>query len=65
MKWLRERMPKNRTLWPLSLYLPDITADKVSVAWVASVAAMAPPLFLFLAGQSFLEQGIMVSGIKE
>jgi multiple sugar transport system permease protein len=35
------------------------------VAWVASVAAMAPPLFLFLAGQSFLEQGIMVSGIKE
>ena len=56
---------KNRPLWPLSLYLPDITADKVSVAWVASVAAMAPPLFLFLAGQSFLEQGIMVSGIKE
>ena len=56
---------KDRTLWPLSLYLPDITADKVSVAWVASVAAMAPPLFLFLAGQSFLEQGIMVSGIKE
>lgn len=56
---------KNKTLWPLSLYLPDITADKVSVAWVASLAAMAPPLFLFLAGQSFLEQGIMVSGIKE
>lgn len=56
---------KNKALWPLSLYLPDITADKVSVAWVASVAAMAPPLFLFLAGQSFLEQGIMVSGIKE
>lgn len=56
---------KARTLWPLALYLPEITADKVSVAWVASVAAMAPPLFLFLAGQSFLEQGIMVSGIKE
>lgn len=56
---------KDRTLWPLALYLPDITADKVSVAWVASAAAMAPPLFLFLAGQSYLEQGIMVSGIKE
>lgn len=56
---------KNRTLWPLSLYLPNIAADKVSVAWVASIAAMAPPLFLFLAGQSYLEQGIMVSGIKE
>lgn len=56
---------QNRTLWPLSLYLPNIAADKVSVAWVASIAAMAPPLFLFLAGQSYLEQGIMVSGIKE
>ncbi len=56
---------KNKTLWPLSLYLPGIAADKVSVAWVASIVAMAPPLFLFLAGQSYLEQGIMVSGIKE
>ena len=56
---------KNPTLWPLSLYLPNIAADRVSVAWVASIAAMAPPLFLFLAGQSYLEQGIMVSGIKE
>lgn len=56
---------KDKTLWPLSLYLPGIAADQVSVAWVASVITMVPPLFLFLSGQTYLEQGILVSGIKE
>mgnify|MGYP000846738284 FL=1 len=56
---------KTRTLWPLSLYLPNITADKVSVAWAASAVAMMPPVLLFLAGQTYLEQGIALSGVKE
>lgn len=56
---------RDKTLWPMSLYLPNITNDKVSVSFAASVFAMIPPLLLFLFGQSYLEQGIEASGIKE
>jgi len=56
---------KNRQLWPLSLYLPNITADKASVAFAAGLVAMAPPVLLYLNGQSQMEQGILASGMKE
>ncbi len=54
-----------KTLWPLTLYLPDITTDKLGVAFTASVFLMFPALLLFLYGQKYLEQGIAASGIKE
>lgn len=56
---------KEKPLWPLSLYLPHITVDKASVSWAASVIASLPPLLFFLSGQAYLEQGIVLSGIKE
>ncbi len=56
---------KEQRLWPLSLYLPEITADKAAVAWAASVTAMILPVSLFVMGQGALEQGIAASGIKE
>ena len=56
---------KEQRLWPLSLYLPDITADKAGAAWSASVIMMVLPVLLFLVGQETLEQGIAASGIKE
>lgn len=56
---------KDKSLWPLSLYLPNITTDKVSVSLVASVIMMTPALLIFLFGQKYLEQGIAASGIKE
>ncbi len=56
---------KERRLWPLSLYLPDITADKAGVAWAASIIMMILPVILFVMGQEQLEQGIAASGIKE
>lgn len=56
---------RNQNLWPLSLYLPEITAKKAGVAFAASVISLLPPLLLFLMGQSHLEQGIEASGIKE
>lgn len=55
---------KSQFKWPLSLYLPEISAEKAGVAFAASVIAMLPTLLLFLAGQSYLEQGIQLSGIK-
>ena len=56
---------KTKNLWPLSLYLPNITADNVNVSFAASIVMMMPAVLLFLWGQSYLEQGIAASGLKE
>lgn len=56
---------QNKRLWPLSLYLPNITADKASVSFAASVIMMIPAVLLFVFGQRYLEQGIAASGLKE
>lgn len=55
----------NQTLHPLSLYLPNISSDKVGLALAASVITLIPPLFVFLFGQKYLEQGIRAAGLKE
>lgn len=56
---------KDKTLWPLSLYLPNITAENAGLAFVASVITLIPSLLVFLAGQNYLEQGIAASAVKE
>lgn len=56
---------RNKSLWPMSLYLPNITNEKAALSFAASVIAMLPAFLLFLAGQDYLEQGIEASGIKE
>lgn len=56
---------RDKSNWPLSLYLPMITADKVGVSFIASVVMMLPALLIFLYGQTYLEQGIVASGIKQ
>ena len=56
---------KTKNLWPLSLYLPNITSDKINVSFAASIVMMLPAAFLFLWGQKYLEQGIAASGLKE
>ncbi len=56
---------KDKSLWPLSLYLPDISKEKLGVAMVASVITMIPAILIFLFGQKYIEQGIAASGIKE
>lgn len=56
---------KNKALWPLTLYLPNITSDKIGLSFAASVIVMLPALLIFLCGQGYLEQGIAASGIKE
>jgi multiple sugar transport system permease protein len=55
----------DKSIWPLSLYLPDIAADKIGVSLAASVIMMAPALLIFFYGQSYLEEGICASGLKE
>jgi len=56
---------ENPRLWPLSLYLPEIRMDNVGTSFVASVITLIPPLFVFLLGQDYLEQGIAASAIKQ
>lgn len=58
-------LANHKSLWPLTLYLPNITADNFGVAFTASVFVMFPAALLFLYGQKYLEQGIAASGLKE
>jgi multiple sugar transport system permease protein len=58
-------LANNKKLWPLTLYLPDISTSKLQVAFTASVFVLFPVLLLFFYGQKYLEKGIAASGIKE
>lgn len=55
----------NKELWPLSLYLPEITWQQAGYAFAASVITLIPSVFVFLMGQDYLEQGIIYAGLKE
>lgn len=56
---------KSASNWPLSLYLPQITAGQLGISMAASLLMLAPALLLFLFGQKYLELGIQASGLKE
>lgn len=56
---------EEKALWPLSLYLPEITWGQAGFAFCASVVALIPSVFVFVLGQDYLEQGIIYSGLKE
>jgi len=56
---------KDPSLWPLSLYLPQIVADKLGLAMAASLMMLIPAALVFLFGQKYLELGIQSVGIKE
>ncbi len=55
---------KDKSLWPLSLYLPNIGIDQAGFAMAASVITLLPALCVFWFGQDYLEQGIAASGTK-
>lgn len=56
---------KTKSLWPLSLFMPEIQAGNAGVSLCASLVALLPAVFLFLSGQDYLEQGIAASAGKE
>lgn len=53
----------DKSLWPLSLYLPEITWERAGFAFCASIITLIPAAFVFV--QDYLEQGIIYSGLKE
>lgn len=56
---------EEKALWPLSLYLPEITWAQAGYAFGASIITLIPAVFVFVWGQDYLEQGIIYSGLKE
>lgn len=56
---------KSQSLWPLSLYLPQIAQSALSLAMASSLLMLAPAVLIFLFGQKYLELGIQASGLKE
>jgi multiple sugar transport system permease protein len=55
---------KDKSLWTLSLYLPEIGLEQVGYAFAAAMVTLMPALFVFLFGQEYLEKGIIASAIK-
>ncbi|MDO5400497.1 MAG: carbohydrate ABC transporter permease [Eubacteriales bacterium] len=56
---------KTRSLWPLSLFLPEIGMEEMGVGFAAAFLMLVPALLLFLGCQEQLEQGIAMSGGKD
>lgn len=56
---------EDKALWPLSLYLPEITWGQAGSAFCAGVVTLILAVFVFILGQDYLEQGIIYSGLKE
>ena len=56
---------EDKALWPLSLYLPEISWMQAGFALCASFITLIPAAFVFVLGQDYLEQGIVYSGLKE
>lgn len=56
---------KTKSLWPMSLFLPNIRLDQAGLAFAASVLMLIPAFFVFLGGQDYLEQGIVSAAVKE
>lgn len=56
---------RDKQKWPLSLYLTTIGQSNVDVAMAASIITILPAILIFLYGETYLLQGIRVSGLKE
>lgn len=56
---------KTISLYPLSIFLPETTVENAGVSFVCALVTLIPAALVFLYGQSYLEQGIIASGLKE
>ncbi len=56
---------ESKSLWPLSLFLPEITEGNAGSSLCASLVTLLPAVFVFLMGQDRLEQGIAAYAVKE
>lgn len=55
---------KTKSLWPLSLFLPEIGLEELGLGFAAALMMLLPALLLFWGCQESLEAGITLSGGK-
>lgn len=56
---------KDKQLWPLSLYLPEIRLNRAGYAFAASFITLVPSVFVFAIFRDSLERGIIAGALKE
>ena len=56
---------KTKSLWPLSLFLPEIGLEEAGTGFAAAIMMLIPAMLLFFSGQDYLEQGIAAAALKE
>lgn len=56
---------KEKTLWLLSIYIPDINMDNAGVALAYSLFSILPAMLVFWLGRELLEKGMMAQGVLE
>lgn len=56
---------RDSSLWPLSLFHSQLSANTAGPGFVAALLIATPPLLIFLFGQHDLERGIASAGLKE
>lgn len=56
---------EDKSLWPLSLYLPEVGLEQAGTAFSASVITLVPAVLVFIMGQDYLEKGITAAAMKE
>ena len=56
---------ERKVLWPLTLYLPELSWNQAGTAFCVSIFTLLPSTLVFLSGQNYLEQGIIYPGITE
>lgn len=56
---------RDKTRWPLTLFLANVTGDGLTQALAASVFVLLPVVLIFLCGQPYLSGGITVGAVKE
>ena len=55
---------EDKTLWPLSLYIPNMNLGNVHIIFSSAVLIMVPSIIIFILGQEYLEQGIVKSVVE-
>lgn len=56
---------KNKQIWPLSMYMPEISKTQIGSSFAKIVVTTLPLLILFLLGQEQMQQGIDIMVHKE
>jgi multiple sugar transport system permease protein len=49
---------RDKTTWPISLFLPSMGLEHASIVFVTAVITSIPAILVFLLGREYLEQGI-------